>query len=180
MPGAAVDGGKGCGMFPAPGLAAGSTAGDAARPEGERSRASADQGRGGRIDTLDVRVGAATGRACRGGTSVVEPGTGKDSCPAAVVGKLVCWTGADVDGRGAGDWARQASVSNQGTATVARITVNLPIRSIGRGSLPILPDRNRQRCDSGPIGCHMLYRLVPLRALMTNAAIVIFILILED
>ena len=51
------------------------------------------------------------------------------------------------------------------------MTVNLPIRSIGRGSFPVPPDRNLQRSDSGLTGRQMLYRLIAMRMLMTNAAI---------
>jgi len=164
-------------MFWVPRLAARSTAGDpAARPEGGRSTAGAvgvstGQGRGGGSDTTGAAVGLATSQARGGGTCVVDFATGEGACPAVVVDELVCWTRGDVDGRGADDWARQASGSNQGNVTAARMTVNLPIRSIGPGSFPFPPDRNLRRSESGRTGRQMLYRLIPMRMLMTNAAI---------
>jgi len=133
--------------------------------------AGAVQGRGALIDTVDVAVGVAAGRARGGGTRVVDLATGEDSCPVDDDDEVVCWIGGDLGGRGAEDWARQASGSNQGSATVARMIENLPIRSIGRGSFPIPPDRNAERSDSGVTGRQILYRLVPMRMLMTNAAI---------
>ena len=51
------------------------------------------------------------------------------------------------------------------------MTVNLPIRSIGRGSFPVPPDRNHERSDSGLTGRQGLYRLIAMLMLMPNAAI---------
>ena len=71
----------------------------------------------------------------------------------------------------AGGWARQGKDSPQESSTVANMIVTLPIRSIGRGSFPVPPDRNAQRGHSGLRGRRSLYRLIPVRMLMTNAAI---------
>ena len=46
---------------------------------------------------------------------------------------------------GLGGWARQGHGSDPRSNRVTRMTVNLPIRSIGRGSFPVPPDRNPQR-----------------------------------
>ena len=79
--------------------------------------------------------------------------------------------GRDAAGSRAGGWARQGKDSPQESSTVARMIVTLPIRSIGRGSFPVPPDRNAQRGHSGLRGRRRLYRLIPVRMLMTNAAI---------
>jgi hypothetical protein len=92
-------------------------------------------GRGGGSDGLDVAVGVLTVQARGGGTRAFERGVGEISSP-DVAARDVTSTGGDIDGNGADDWARQSKGSNQGSVTVARMTANPPIRSIGRGSFP--------------------------------------------
>ena len=87
--------------------------------------------------------------------------------------RTVSGAGRDAAGSRTGGWARQVQGKNspQESSTVANMIVTLPIRSIGRGSFPVLPDRNAQRGHSGLRGRRRLYRLIPVRMLMTNAAI---------
>ena len=76
-------------------------------------------------------------------------------------------SGRDAEGRRRAAAARRLEPASR----VARMTVNPPIRSIGRGSFPVPPDRSLQRSDSGLTGRQRLYRLIAMRMLMTNAAI---------
>ena len=89
-----------------------------------------------------------------------------------VAPKSLAGRGGGIGGCGrAGGWARQGKGSPQESSTVANMIVTLPIRSIGCGSFPVPPDRNAKRGHSGLRGRRSLYRLIPVRMLMTNAAI---------
>jgi hypothetical protein len=107
----------------------------ALRGDGERSWCGEVQARGGGIDTRDVAVPV--------------------PCPVFIVVDDDLWAGGDVGG-GVDDWARQIDGPTQERRAVASKSVQLPIRPIKPGSLPIPPDRKLRRSDSRLAGHHML------------------------
>src|SRR5208282_5163725 len=53
------------------------------------------------------------------------------------------WAGGNDDGGGAGDWARHGGGSNPWSIKVATMIVAKQTRSIGRGSIPSSPSKER-------------------------------------
>jgi hypothetical protein len=170
-PGVCGSDGNGWGVSWAPRITAGSTAGDpVARVKVGGRSAGCVQGRGGGIDTGGVTAALVADSVRGGGTCAFDFRGVRGSSPALAF-VVVCCTGGVVDGGEAENCARQTNGSKQGSETVAKMIVNLPIRSIGRGSFPFPPDRNPERRDSGRTGRHLDYRLVRMGMLMTNLPI---------